>query len=176
MANIDIAIGAGNPAAVGVRFHAAQHAYLRHMDFQVGSGLAGAYQVGNMAQDVHFHGGRYGILSEKTSPAWPFTLLDATFDGQREAAIREHEAGLTLVNVALRNVPVGITIDEGYGDWLWGKDVRFENVSQAGVVIANAGNTYTQIGFDNAVASRTPVFARFRESGKTVAGAAPIYR
>ncbi|MCW1987825.1 UNVERIFIED_ORG: hypothetical protein M2348_003575 [Sphingomonas sp. R1F5B] len=176
MANIDIAIGAGNPAAVGVRFHAAQHAYLRHMDFQVGSGLAGAYQVGNMAQDVHFHGGRYGILSEKTSPAWPFTLLDATFDGQREAAIREHEAGLTLVNVALRNVPVGIAIDEGYGDWLWGKDVRFENVSQAGVVIANANNAYTQIGFDNAVASRTPVFARFRESGKTVAGAAPIYR
>ena len=31
---------------------------------------------------------------EKTSPAWQFTLIDSVFEGQREAAIREHEAGL----------------------------------------------------------------------------------
>ncbi|HEY0315420.1 MAG TPA: glycosyl hydrolase family 28-related protein, partial [Sphingomonas sp.] len=176
MANVDFEIGDGNPAAVGVRFHAAQHAYLRHIDFRIGSGLAGIYQTANMGQDLHFQGGRYGILTEKPSPAWQFTLIDSTFEGQRDAAIREHEAGLTLVNVAMRNVPIGIDIDEGYGDWLWGKDVRFENVSQAGVVISNEGNAYTQIGFDNAVASGTPVFARFRESGKTVAGAGPAYR
>ena len=176
LSNVDIEIGAGNPAAVGVRFHAAQHAYLRHMDFRVGSGLAGIYQAANMAQDLHFHGGRYGILTEKPSPAWQFSLLDSTFDGQRDAAIREHEAGLTLVNVAMRDVPVGIEIDKGYGDWLWGRDVRFENVSKAGVVISNEDNAYTQIGFDNAVASGTPVFARFRDSGKTIAGAGPAYR
>ncbi|WP_454887213.1 glycosyl hydrolase family 28-related protein [Sphingomonas oryzagri] len=176
MANVDIEIGSGNPAAVGVRFHAAQHAYLRHMDFRLRSGLAGIYQTANVGQDLHFHGGRYGILTEKPSPAWQFSLLDSTFEGQRDAAIREHEASLTLVNVAMRNVPVGIDIDEGYGDWLWGKDVRFENVSQAGVIVSNEGNAYTQIGFDNAVASGTPVFAHFRDSGKTVAGAGPSYR
>lgn len=176
MANVDFEIGAGNPSATAVRFHAAQHAYLSHIDFRLGSALAGIYQVGNLGQDLRFFGGRYGILTEKPSPAWPYTLLDSTFEGQRDAAIREHEAGLTLVNTVFRNVPVGIEIDRGYGDWLWGKDVRFENVATAGVVISNEDNAYTQIGFDNAVAHATPVFARFRDSGKAVTGPAPRYR
>ncbi|USI74564.1 gluconolaconase [Sphingomonas morindae] len=176
IANIDLDLGQGNPAAIGVRFHAAQHAYLRHMRFAVGSGLAGVYQVGNFGQDLEFLGGRYGILTEKTSPAWQFTLLDSSFSGQRGAAIREHEAGLTLVNVRMADAPIGIEIDKGYGDWLWGKDVRFERIAQAGVVISNEANAYTQIGFQNAVAEATPVFARFRESGKTVAGPGRRYR
>ena len=176
MSNVDFAIGAGNPAAAAIRFHAAQHAYVSHIDFDIGSGLAGLYHVANVGQDLHFRGGRYGILAEKPSPAWQFTLLDSTFDGQRDAAIREHEAGLTMVNVALRNAPVGVEIDEGYGDWLWGKDVRFENIARAGVVISNENASYTQIGFENAVASGTPVFARFRDSGKTVAGKPGAYR
>lgn len=176
MSNVDFAIGAGNPAAAAIRFHAAQHAYLSHMDFDLGSGLAGLYQVANVGQDLHFRGGRYGILTEKPSPAWQFTLLDSTFDGQREAAIREHEAGLTMVNVTLRNVPVGVDIDEGYGDWLWGRDVRFENVSRAGIVISNRASVYTQIAFDNALATNTPVFARFHDGGKVVSGPAANYR
>ncbi|UYY59187.1 glycosyl hydrolase family 28-related protein [Sphingomonas sp. S2-65] len=176
MANVDFEIGAGNPAATGVRFHAAQHAYLSHIDFHLGSALAGIYQVGNIGQDLRFFGGRYGILAEKTSPAWQYTLLDSTFEGQRDAAIREHEAGLTLVNTVFRNVPVGVEIDRGYGDWLWGKDVRFENVSRAGIIISNEGNAYTQVGFDNAVTSGTPVFARFRDSGRTVTGPGARYR
>ena len=176
MANVDFEIGAGNPAATAVRMHTAQHSYLAHIDFHLGTALAGLYQVGNLGMDLRFFGGRYGILTEKPSPAWPYSLLDSHFEGQSDAAIREHEAGLTLVNVAFRNVPVGIEIDRGYGDWLWGKDVRFENVSHAGIVISNEGNAYTQIGFDNALASGTPVFARFRDSGKTVAGPAAQYR
>ncbi|MBU3077523.1 glycosyl hydrolase family 28-related protein [Sphingomonas quercus] len=176
MSNVDIEIGAGNPAATGVRFRVAQHGFLRHVDMRIGSGLAGVYQAGNVMEDVHFHGGRYGILTEKTSPAWQFTLIDSTFDGQRDAAIREHEVGLTLVNVRIANTPVGIDIDEGYGDWLWGKDVRFENVARAAVIISNEDNAYTQIGFENALASRTPTFARFRTSGRTVAGAGTAYR
>ncbi len=170
LSNVDIEIGEGNPAAAGVRFRMAQHAFLRHMDFRLGSGFAGVYQAGNIMEDVHFHGGRYGIVTEKTSPAWQFTLVDSSFDGQRDAAIREHEVDLTLVNVAIKNTPVGIEIDKGYSDSLWGKNVRFENVSKAGVVISNEENVFTQVGFDNAVASNTPVFARFRDSGKTVDG------
>ncbi|CAN5347775.1 hypothetical protein BH10PSE4_BH10PSE4_19890 [soil metagenome] len=176
MSNIDFKIGQGNPAATAIRFHAAQHAYLSHMSFDIGSGLAGLYQVANEAEDLHFKGGRYGILAEKTSPAWGFVLLDSTFEGQRDAAIREHEAGLTLVNVTLRDTPVGIEIDRGYGDWLWGKGVRFENVSKAGVIISNETSVYTQVGFENATAVKTPVFARFRDSGKTVPGQGAAYR
>lgn len=176
MSNVDIEIGDGNPAAAAVRLRTAQHSYLSHMDFHIGSGLAGVYMVGNESFDLKFYGGRYGILTEKTSPAWQYTLMDSTFEGQREAAIRGHEAGLTLINTSIRNTPVGIEISRGYGDWLWGKDVRFENVSKAAVIISNEDNVYTQVGFDNAVARNTPVFARFRDSGKTVPGYGAAYR
>ncbi|ADG10334.1 gluconolaconase [Caulobacter segnis] len=176
MSNIDIEIGEGNPAAAAVRFRMAQHAFLRHMDFRLGSAFAGVYQAGNIMEDVHFHGGRYGIVTEKTSPAWQFTLVDSTFDGQRDAAIREHEVDLTLVNVGIKNTPVGIEIDRGYSDSLWGKNVRFENVSKAAVVISAENSVFTQVGFDNATATNTPVFARFRDSGKTVAGKGRDYR
>ena len=77
------------------------------MNFELGSGFAGIYQAGNVVHNLHFHGGRYGIVTEKPSPAWQFTLIDATFEGQKSAAIREHEAGLTLVNVLMRDVHGG---------------------------------------------------------------------
>lgn len=175
MGNIDIEIGQGNEGAAAIRFHAAQHAYLAHMEFNLGSAFAGVYMVANEAEDLHFHGGRYGIVTEKPSPAWSFTLVDSSFDGQRAAAIREHEAGLTMVNVSIANTPIGIEIDRGYGDWLYGQDVRFENVSNAAVVVSNEDTAYTQVCFDNAIATGTPVFARFRDSGKTV-GRPGIYK
>ena len=107
----------------------AQHAYLSHIDFHIGSGLAALTEIGNEAEDLHFYGGRYGILTDKTSPAWQFTLIDSVFEGQREAAIREHEAGLTLIRDAFRNMPTAIDIDPHYSDELWVKDCRFENIS-----------------------------------------------
>ena len=176
MSNVDVEIGDGNPAATGIRFRIAQHGYLSNMDFKLGSGFAGIYQAGNVVHNLRFFGGRYGIVTEKPSPAWPFTLIDATFEGQRSAAIREHEAALTLVNVVMRNVPVGIEVNRGYGDWLWGKDVRFEHVRQAAVVISNENSVYTQIGFENALATDTPVFAKFRDSGRTIAGKGRSYQ
>jgi len=176
MSNIDIEIGAGNAAAIAVRFHVAQHSYLSHMDFHLGSGLAGVYMAGNEAEDLHFFGGRYGILTEKTSPAWQFTLIDSTFEGQREAAIREHEAQLTLIRDSFRNVPTAIDIDPQYSDELWVKDCRFEDVPHAAVVIGNEKSPLTEIGFQNAVLRNVPVLARFRDSGKTIPGKGAIYR
>ncbi len=176
LSNVDFEMGKGNPAAAGVRMRIAQHAFLSHIDFRLDSGFAGIYQAGNLGEDLHFHGGRYGIVSEKTSPAWQFTLIDSTFEGQREAAIREHEVDLTLINITIRDTPTGIDIDRGYSDSLWGKDVRFERISKAAVVISNENSPFTQIGFDNAVANRVPVFARFRDTGKTVKGPGASYR
>jgi sugar lactone lactonase YvrE len=176
MRNVDVEIADGNPAAAGVRFRMAQHAFLSDMEFRLGTAFAGVYQSGNVIENVHFKGGRYGIVTEKTSPAWQFTLLDSTFDGQSDAAIREHEVDLTLVNVAIRNTPVGIEIDRGYSDSLWGKDVRFEKVSRAAVLISNENNVFTQIGFENALAVDSPVFARFRDTGRTVDGKGKAYK
>jgi sugar lactone lactonase YvrE len=175
MSNIDFEIGNGNPAAIAIRFHVAQHAYLSHMDFHVGSGLAALTEIGNEAEDLHFYGGRYGILTDKPSPAWQFTLIDSVFDGQRESAIREHEAALTLIRDTFRNVPTAIDIDPHYSDELWVKDGRFENISGAAVIISNEKSPLTEIGFENAIAKDVPTFARLRESGKTVAGKGAIY-
>ena len=175
MNNIDFEIGDGNPAAVAVRFHVAQHSFLAHMDFHLGSAMAGVYQAGNEAEDLHFYGGRYGVLTEKTSPAWQFTLIDSVFEGQSEAAIREHEAGLTLIRNTFRNVPKAIDIDEAYPDQLWVKDSRFENITRPVVTISLEKSPLTEIGFENAVLSNAPVFARLRESGKTVPGKGPVY-
>jgi sugar lactone lactonase YvrE len=176
MSNVDFEIGDGNPAAIAIRFHVAQHAYLSHMNFHIGSGLSALYQVGNEAEDLHFFGGSYGILTEKTSPAWQFTLIDSVFEAQREAAIREHEAGLTLIRGQFRQVPVAIDIDPHYSDELWVKDCRFEGISKAAVIIGNEKSPLTEIGFENAILKDVPTFALLRESGKTVAGKGQVYR
>jgi hypothetical protein len=176
LSNIDIEIGDGNPAAVAVRFHVAQHSFLTHMDFHLGSGLAGIYMVGNEAEDLHFYGGRYGILSEQTSPGWQFTLIDSTFEGQREAAVREHMAGLTLIRDSFRNVATAIDIDRGYPDELWVKDSRFENISGPTVVISDEHNPMTEIGLQDDVFANAPALAKLRESGKMIAGKGAMYR
>ncbi len=44
------------------------------------------------------------------------------------------------------------------------------------MVIGNEKSYLNEIGFENAVALNTPVFALFRPSGKTVAGKGAIYR
>jgi sugar lactone lactonase YvrE len=176
ISNVDVEIGDGNPAAVAIRFHVAQHGYLSHMNLNLGSGLAGLMQVGNEVDDLHFTGGRYGIITENTSPFWQFTAIDSTFDGQRDAAIREHMVQLTLIHDRISNVPVAVDVDPDYADQVWVKDSTFENVSKAVIQISNEKNPSTQIGFENVVCSRVPVFARFRESGRTTVAPGPAYR
>ncbi|HUD56205.1 MAG TPA: glycosyl hydrolase family 28-related protein [Terracidiphilus sp.] len=176
MSNIDFEIGDGNPAAIAIRFHVAQHSYLSHMDFHIGSGLAALTQVGNEAEDLHFFGGRYGILTEKTSPAWQFTLIDSTFEGQRDAAIREHEVGLTLLHDSFRDVPTAIDIDPGYSDELWVKDCVFEKISGQAVIISNEKSPLTEVGFERDVFQDVPTLALLRESGRKISGKGAVYR
>src|SRR5713226_6136502 len=176
MSNIDIEIQDGNPGAVGIRAHYAQHCFLAHMDFHIGSGLAGIHDGGNVAQDVHFFVGQYGIWTRKPSPGWQFTVIDATFEGQREAAIREHEAGLTLIRPQFKNVPTAISIDPHYAEELWVKDGRMEHITGPAVIISNENNARTEINIENIVCHEVPVFASYRESGKQVAGSGKAYR
>jgi sugar lactone lactonase YvrE len=175
MSNIDIEIQDGNPGAVGARAHYAQHCFLAHMNFRIGSGLAGIHDGGNVALDVHFYGGEYGVWTRKPSPGWQFTLIDATFEGQRAAAIREHEAGLTLIRPTFRNVPTAIDIDPKYSDELWVRDGRMENVSGPAVIVSNENNARTEINMENVVCRNVPILAAYRESGRRVAGPAETY-
>jgi hypothetical protein len=176
ISNIDIEIQEGNPGAVGVRAHYAQHCFLAHMDFHIGSGLAGIHDGGNVAQDVHFYGGQYGIWTRRPSPGWQFTVIDATFEGQREAAIREREAGLTLIRPQFKNVPTAISIDAQFSDELWIKDARMENITGPAVIISNENSALTEINFESVVCRSVPVFVSYRESGKSVAGPSEIYQ
>jgi hypothetical protein len=175
MSNVDFEIGEGNPAAVGIRFHIAQHCFLTHMDFHLGSGLAGIKDAGNEAEDLHFFGGQFGIITSKPSPGWQFTLLDSTFDGQREAAIQEHEAGLTLIRARISNVPSAITIDPGYAEELFVQQSRFENITGPAIVISNENNERTEISLADVICSHVPTFAKFRESGNQVKAPAELY-
>jgi sugar lactone lactonase YvrE len=175
MSNLDFEIQEGNPAAIAIRFHVAQHCYLAHMDFHLLSGMAALHDVGNEAEDLHFFGGQYGIMTRKPSPGWQFTLLDSTFEGQSIAAIKEHEAGLTIIRTYIRNVPAAITIDPGYADELWVKDSRFENISGPAITISNENNARTEINLENIVCKHIPIFAKFRETGKTLSGDGDIY-
>ena len=169
MSNIDFEIGKGNEGAVAIRFHGAQHDYLSHMDFHIGSGLAGLHQVANEAEDLRFFGGRYGILAEKPSPAWQFTLIDSRFDGQREAAIREHEASLTLVNVTFRNVPVGDRHRPGLFRLAVGQEHALRECRRRPRSSSATRRTSIPRSASRMPWRRTtPVFARFRESGKTL--------
>ncbi len=176
ISNVDFEIGPGNSGAVAIRFHAAQHAFLSHIDFSIGSGFAGVHEVANEAEDLHFHGGQFGIMARKPSPAWQFTLIDSTFDGQREAAIRENEAGLTLVHDEFRNVPTAVSIDPHYSDQLWIKDSRFENITGPAVVISNDASRMTEINFENVLCSHVPIFAKLRESGREFRQVADTYQ
>jgi len=175
MANIDMEIRQGNPAAVAVRFHIAQHCYLAHMDFRIGSGRAALEDIGNEGEDLRFFGGDYGIVTGKTAPSWQYLLIDSVFEGQRVAAIKTHEAGLTLVRDQFKSVPTAVEIDPQFAEELWLKDCRFEDVSGPALVIGNENNARTQVNAEDLSCRQVPVFASFRQTGKRLAGPGPIY-
>ncbi|MCX6543224.1 MAG: glycosyl hydrolase family 28-related protein [Acidobacteria bacterium] len=175
MSNIDVEIGEGNPGAVAIRGTYAQHCFLAHMDFHLGSALAGVHDTGNVMEDVRFIGGQYGIWTRTPSPGWQFTAVDAYFEGQKVAAIRETMAGLTLVRPSFKNVPTAVSIDANACDELWIKDGRMEDISGPAVVISLEDNARTEINIENVVCRRVPTFARLRDSGKSFAAPGAIY-
>jgi sugar lactone lactonase YvrE len=175
MSNVDFDLGSGNPAAVAIRFHVAQHCYLSHIDFRIRSGLAALKDIGNEGEDLHFYGGKYGIITTQTAPGWQYTLLDSTFEGQSVAAIKEHEAGLTLVHDSFRNVPQAIDIDAGYPDELWVENSRFEDIAGPAITISDEKNARTEINIVNSTGHNVKTFAHFRDSGQDVDGPAENY-
>jgi sugar lactone lactonase YvrE len=176
MSNIDIEIQDGNPAAVGIRFHVAQHSYLAHIDFRIGSGRAGVEEMGNEAEDLHFFGGEFGITMHKPSPSWPFLLIDSSFEGQRQAAIETEEGGLTIIRNQFKGVPTAITIRENRAEELWMKDSRLEDITGPALIISDEHNARTEINLENVFCAGVPILAGFRESGTMVEGPSPVYQ
>ena len=166
--NINIRIEDGNPAAIGIRSHYAQHCYIAHVDFYIGSGKAGVEDVGNEIDDCAFYGGQYGIKTTKPSPSWPFLMIDSYFEGQSKAAISTEEGGLTLIRNHFKNVPSAIVVNPDRAEELFMQDSRFENISNAAIVISDENNSRPQYNLKNIVCINVPVLAEFRKSTKQI--------
>ncbi len=175
LANIDVEVGNGNPGAVAVRARYAQHCFLAHMDFRLGEALAGIHEGGNVVEDVHFFGGAHAIWTSKPSPGWQFTLLDCSFEGQRGAAILEHEAGLTLIRPRFRRVPTAVEIEAEWSDELWVKDARLEDVSGPAFIFGMEKSPRNEINMEGVTCRDVPVFAALRNGARHFAAPAEVY-
>ncbi|HTY64627.1 MAG TPA: glycosyl hydrolase family 28-related protein [Acidobacteriota bacterium] len=160
MSNIDFELQEGNPAAIAVRFHVAQHCSLQHMDFHIGSARAALEDIGNQAFDIHVYGGKYGIITKRTAPVWQFLLMDSSFEGQSEAAIHTMEAGFTLVRVRFAHMPVAIQIASGEVEQLYARDLRMEDIRSAALKHGNARNLHSEVTLENVACSDVPNFYR----------------
>jgi sugar lactone lactonase YvrE len=160
MSNIDFELEDGNPAAVAIRFHVAQHSALTHMDFHVGSALAALEDIGNQASDIHVFGGTYGITTKRTSPNWQFLLMDSSFEGQRRAAIHTREVGFTLVRTRFAHMPVAMEIAAGEVEQLYGLDLQLEDIQTAAVALGNARNARSEVTLVNIACNDVPHFVQ----------------
>lgn len=175
LSNVDLRIEDGNPAAVALRTHFAQHSFIAHVDIHTGNGKAGIFDVGNEIEDVRFFGGEYGIYTTKPSPGWPFLMIDTYFEGQRKAAIQTQEAGLTIIRMQVKNVPTVIDITPGYYEKLIMEDCRFDAIGGPAIIISDEYNAHDQVNLRRINCRNTPVLIHYRQSGKQVVGTGNIY-
>ena len=171
VSNVNFEIGDGNPAAIAIRFHVAQHSFLAHMDIHVGNGRAGIEDVGNQAHDINIDGGEYGIVSKRTAPAWQFLLMDAHIRGQRIAAIHTEEVGMTLVRVELADAPVAVEISHGMAEQFYGRDLLLRNIRRAAIVLGDVTRQHHQITLEGVTCANV---TRLLEGGEVATGWTPI--
>ena len=176
LSNVDIKVGKGNPQAIALRTHYAQHSFLSHLDIFVESGKAGIFDVGNEIEDIKIHGGEYGIITTKCSPGWPFVMVDTYFEGQRKAAIKSREAGLTIIRTVVKNTPVFLTVDDGNIEKLYMEDSQLENITDTAIAMSCENNSMNQFNLRNVVCKNVPVLVTYKESGDKLYSDSIIYR
>lgn len=173
--NIDLKIEDGNPAAVALRTHYAQHSFISHCDIFIGKGKAGIFDIGNEMEDVRFFGGDYGIYTTKASPGWQFMMLDTYFEGQRKAAIKTREAGLTIIRMNVQNVPAVVEVEHNYWEKLYMEDCRFVNVTGPAISFDDEDNAHMQVNLRNIACRNVPLLLEYRKSMKQQKVSASIY-
>ena len=166
MSNIDLTIEDGNPYAVALRTHYAQHSFVGHMAIHAGKGRAGLFDVGNEMENLAFYGGEWGIVTTKASPGWQVMMVDCSFEGQRQAAIRSQESGLAMVNLQVKNVPCVFYIDDNYWEKLFVENSRFEKISGPLVRVAVENNSNTSITFRDVFCADAPILAEYPRTGE----------
>jgi hypothetical protein len=175
LSNVNLTIADGNPNAVALRAHFAQHSFIAHVDVHIGNGKAGLFDVGNEMEDTRFFGGEYGIYTTKPSPGWQFMMVDTYFEGQRKAAIRTQEAGLTIVRLQAKNCPEVIEINPNYHEKLFMEDCRFEDIRDAAITVSIGDNAANQISLRNTDCRNVPLLISYRTGGNPVQAPAAVY-
>lgn len=176
VSNVNFTIQDGNPVAIALRTHFAQHGFVSHCIINAGKGKAGLLDVGNEMENVRFLGGDYGIITNRTSPGWPMMMVDTYFEGQRKAAIQTNEGGLAIVNMHVKNTPVAVEMVKDRVDRLFMENCILENIKESAVVVSVEDNTLCQLNMLNIDCSNVPVLVKFQQSGKKVESADKMYK
>ena len=171
ISNVDFEVGNGNPAAICIRFHVAQHSFLSHMRFSVGQGRAALEDVGNQADSLEIDGGDYGIISVRTAPAWQFLLMDSRLSGQRTAAIHTQEVGMTLIRDHIEHAPIAVEIPPDMPEQLYGRDLLLRDIAVS-VVLGDTTSQHHQVTLDDIRCSH--VAHLLRATHDNVEGFSPI--
>ena len=175
LSNVDFRIDKGNPGAIAIRSHFAQHSFISHCDIHTGTGLAGIWDVGNEMEDVRFFDGQYGIISSRPSPGWPMMMVDTYFEGQSKAAILSKSVGFAIVGMHVKNTPTAFEMAEGLEDRLHLEDVLLENVG-TGVKVSVTSNTFSQLNMTNVLCRNVPVLVTYAAGREPVKAPAKMYR
>ena len=175
LSNVDFRIDKGNPGAIAIRSHFAQHSFISHCDIHTGTGLAGIWDVGNEMEDVRFFDGQYGIISSRPSPGWPMMMVDTYFEGQSKAAILSKSVGFAIVGMHVKDTPTAFEMAEGLEDRLHLEDVLLENVG-TGVKVSVTSNTFSQLNMTNVLCRNVPVLVTYAAGREPVKAPAKMYR
>ncbi|HMH34523.1 MAG TPA: glycosyl hydrolase family 28-related protein, partial [Puia sp.] len=175
LSNIDIKMEDGNPAAVALRTHFAQHSFIAHCNIDIGTAKAGLFDVGNMIEDVRFFGGDYGIYTTKASPGWQIMMLDTYFEGQRKMAIKTQQAGFTIVRMQVKHSPSVLQVDSNYWEKIMMQDCVFDNITGPAIKLSNEGNANMQLNIRNLVCRKVPALLKFPKYDSTIKAPAEIF-
>lgn len=176
ISNIDFRIEAGNPAAICIRAHFAQHGFISHCHFELGDGLAALYDVGNEMEDLTFSGGTYGIVCRMTSPGWPFALLDCVFENQKKAALLTSMTGFTGFRLHIKNTPKAFDLYlPNSWEKLYLEDCIFENISEQAITLCQTENIVQQTNIKRLYCKNVPILIKKPEQNEHVTITHDIY-
>ncbi|MEV0290859.1 glycosyl hydrolase family 28-related protein [Kribbella sp. NPDC050820] len=179
--NVDIAIGAGNPRAIAVRFGGAQLCILQDLDIDTGDGWASIDHNANLIQRVRVRGGAVGLNAFAASAGWQTTVLDCRFTGQRETAIRtNNDAKLVIVRTVLADALRGVECVPGQFVHLYLQDCLLDGLTDTAVLMNDSellpGATNplirnsNQLNLVDSVVRRTPTLLTRGQSGTRTPG------
>ncbi len=175
ISNVNFRIEIGNPKAIALRTHFAQHSFVSHCNFYTGEGYAGIYDLGNEIENLQFYGGEYGISTARTSPGWPMMMIDLYFEGQRRAAVLSRNTGMTIVSMHVKDAPIAVELQQGVSDRLFMEDCLFENVKK-GIVVGVENEATSQVNLLNIMCHNVDVPVYFSHSGTSIEGKGNKYR